>query len=64
MRSAYGLSDPIEKLGSQESLVLKSSDLRFQDMGLVMVVVAQHPHDVDPKGASRTPPTKKMRSTS
>lgn len=64
MRSAYGLSDPIEKLGSQESLVLKSSDLRVRVMGVVMVVILRHPHDVDPKGASKTLQTRKMRNTS
>lgn len=64
MRSAYGPSDVIEKLGSQESLVLKSLDLRVRVMGLVTVVILQHPHDVDPKGGGRMLPTRKMRSTS
>ena len=59
MRSAYGLSDRIGKLGSQESLVLKSSDLRVGGMG----VMSQHPHGVDPKGAGQILPMRKMRST-
>lgn len=62
MKSAYGLSDLIEKLGSQESLVLKNSDLRVRGMGVVTVVISRHPHDVDPKGAGRTLPRRKMRS--
>lgn len=64
MRSAYGLSGLIERLGSRESLVSKNLDLRVPDMGVVVAVISQHPHDVDPKGASRTLPTRKMRSTS
>ena len=64
MRSAYGLSDLIEKLGSQELLVLKSLDPRVRGMAAVMVVISQRPNDVDPKGVSRILPTRKMPSTS
>ena len=64
MRSAYGLSDLIEKVGSQESLVLKNLDLRGQDMEVLPVVMSQHPHDVDPIGADRTLPMRKMPSIS
>ena len=64
MRNAYGLSGLIEKVGSQESLVLKSSDPKGQGSELAMVVISQHLHDVDPKGASRMLPMRKMRSIS
>ena len=63
MRSAYGLNDRIEKLGSQESLVSKNLDLWVQGMGVVIVVIYQPPHDVDLKGASRTLLTRKTRNT-
>lgn len=63
MRSAYGPSDLIEKVGSQESLVLKSMNLKGRGMELVIVLNSQF-HDVDLKGTGRMLPTRKMRSTS
>ena len=62
MRSAYGPSDLIENLGSQESQVLKSMNLKGQGMEVVMVVISQF-HDVDLKGTGIMLPMRKMRST-